>query len=84
MDFDEISPFLALAVYIYNVCIFAYRLITSKLRNHKLEIFLSLIISGIMANLVDISRTLQISLYIILVLMMLGLILSILKGDKTK
>lgn len=84
MDYEEISPFLALAIYIFCICAFAYRLFKSELRDHKLELVVLFIVSGIMANRTDISRTLQISLYIILMLMIIVFIFSVLKKDKTK
>lgn len=75
MDYNQIIAYLSLAVFILNFFVFVHRLINSKITNHKYELFLTFIMSGIMINNVDFSSILQTILYIVLMLMVIVYIL---------
>lgn len=85
MDYRDLLPFVPLAIIIFNLCVFVHRLVNSKLRNHALDIFINSIVCSIMASYIDdISVILQISVYIISIIMIIFLIYSLLKNDTTK
>jgi hypothetical protein len=79
MWYSEILPYMPLAIFVFYFCAFLYRLIKSRLSDHKLEIFSGLFVSGVICrDIGDISKPLQNSVYIILILMLILLVYSIL------